>query len=1091
MLETPFHLPPIELSVYHTDEFEDSRFKSDGSTPISDFDREAHFDLIIDIGVLRRCDSPPITYSNASEIISIRSVIYPAYTKRINTSNLLAYNKLGAYVDDKWTSIDDRDQHLTYLLQSVFRKKGFRDGQLPIIQRALMSNSVIGLLPTGGGKSITYQLSALLQPGICLVVAPIKSLMKDQVDGLKRHLIDDSLFINSSLNGRQKRAALKRMVEGEVQFVFISPERLQMPEFREVLAKMYEGQLYFSYCVIDEAHCVSEWGHDFRPAYLRLGTNAMKFCKCKNLPSLPLFGLTATASYDVLADVQRELSGNNPETRLGEESVVKAEFSKRPELQYIVKKVPLRQAFPTVREMAQEVGQSKRQMTSELINQIPFELETINSDLEDWLVKDGYGNDTVSRVSLETLSVQRFYETNDNAGLVFCPHKSWQFGVETYHGFLNEDKRLRVGSFAGGNVDIPGQEAMYANNQTKFINNELNLMVATKAFGMGIDKPNVRYTIHVNYPGSIEAYVQEAGRAGRDGKLALSYVLLTDTQQNVDAYDNDLEINMYFHKNSFKGALKEMTVIEEFFTEIRFPSKLSEIELFVHEEFHREVKCALWTPDDSPNRTRLYINENQVAIGYMLVDAFAHFTTAADGAQIMEGVVAFLKKQTEGSTLRTWIGEAKTTPGLLELFKGCNQGDEFQLVIGFENDKEHRYRLLAKWLSTVVHAEFDIHVINRIKSSSNDAFALVLAIEKEYYARTNQLLDFSERCRERDVQRGVELGSTFKLFLQLYNGIRSREDTEKVIYRLSTIGIIDDYTCDYNANVYVLTGVKRSKSEYFNQTKKYLTRYYSERTANTKLHKLAELRQLGSVSLDEFLRETCEFLVDFTYQEIKNKRELAIRDIQKACIEASEKSPLEFKEYIDLYFNSKYARTGYSFETEEGTIDASLKDRYFHEDNRLTGRESMSWIQEFVHITRIDPKAGEIDNIKHLRGACIRIKSNLSVETNTGYVVLILHAYCLFMLEYRNRNNIEEAFELLRQGFEILENNGTTETEMKRLFDTFVADLSEHNPEIISALDRHNLSFDFDSILIHRYLKQINRGIKLVKSVREKLDYHG
>jgi ATP-dependent DNA helicase RecQ len=165
--------------------------------------------------------------------------------------------------------------------------------------------------------------------------------MKDQFDGLNRNNIHSCLYINSTLKGELKRKALKTMAEGQVQFVFISPERLQMEDFRDVLSEMYEEKLFFSYCIIDETHCVSEWGHDFRTAYLRLGENAMRFCKTKNKTSIPLFGLTATASYDVFADGQGELSGNDESKRLTEEAIVRSEYSKRHELQYCIEPIIL------------------------------------------------------------------------------------------------------------------------------------------------------------------------------------------------------------------------------------------------------------------------------------------------------------------------------------------------------------------------------------------------------------------------------------------------------------------------------------------------------------------------------------------------------------------------------------------------------------------------------------------------------------------------------------------------------------------------------------------------------------------------------
>jgi Superfamily II DNA helicase len=167
-------------------------------------------------------------------------------------------------------------------LQNIFRKESFREGQLPILNRALQGKSVIGLLPTGGGKSLTYQIASLLQAGVTMVIDPIKSLMQDQYDNLLKNGIDSCNFINSKLTREEKTIATNQIADSKVLFTFVSPERLQIEEFRLSLKEMYKNKVYFSYCVIDEVHCVSEWGHDFRTSYLSLGKNAIEHCKTKN-----------------------------------------------------------------------------------------------------------------------------------------------------------------------------------------------------------------------------------------------------------------------------------------------------------------------------------------------------------------------------------------------------------------------------------------------------------------------------------------------------------------------------------------------------------------------------------------------------------------------------------------------------------------------------------------------------------------------------------------------------------------------------------------------------------------------------------------
>jgi len=264
--------------------------------------------------------------------IQIHSSHSPKSRRGFLTSDLIHYKPLGKKnkKNNEFTENQNQVKLLEKFVQDIFRKKGFRPGQVEILNRALQTKSVIGLLPTGSGKSLTYQLAVLLQPGMSIVVDPIKSLMKDQYEGLLNNKIDCCVYINSSLNQKERQLAIKRINNASVLFAFVSPERLQDDVFRKQLIETSQiNKNYFSYCIIDEAHCVSEWGHDFRTSYLRLGDNARNFCKTKSEKEIPFFALTATASYDVLADIQRELKIED------ENSIVRLEKLDRPELQIV------------------------------------------------------------------------------------------------------------------------------------------------------------------------------------------------------------------------------------------------------------------------------------------------------------------------------------------------------------------------------------------------------------------------------------------------------------------------------------------------------------------------------------------------------------------------------------------------------------------------------------------------------------------------------------------------------------------------------------------------------------------------------------
>ena len=320
------------------------------------------------------------------------------------------------------------------LMQRIFGYGEFRPGQEKLIDGILSGRDVFGIMPTGGGKSICYQIPALMLPGITLVVSPLISLMRDQVMSLKAAGVP-AAYINSTLNGAQVQAVYRNLLAGRYKIVYIAPERLDYPGFGSVAAR-----LEISFIAVDEAHCISQWGQDFRPSYLRI----VNFIE--SLPRRPVVGaFTATATKQVREDVERILKLRDPiRTVTGFD---------RPNLYFDVIHPDLKD-----RELKRILA-SRRGKSGIIYCSTRKKVETVCENLQD----QGYA-------------------------------------VTRYHAGLEEQERTQ--------------------NQEDFLYDRKNIMVATNAFGMGIDKSNVSFVIHYNMPKSIEAYYQEAGRAGRDGTEA-------------------------------------------------------------------------------------------------------------------------------------------------------------------------------------------------------------------------------------------------------------------------------------------------------------------------------------------------------------------------------------------------------------------------------------------------------------------------------------------------------------------------------------------------------------------------------------------
>ena len=432
---------------------------------------------------------------------------------------------------------------LRMFLQNIFRKRGFRPRQGEAVFNMLRQNDCVVLLQTGAGKSIIYQLAGLLMPGVTLVVDPINALIEDQVEGLNSYGIDRAVPIKRDLATREERNRLLRLVaRGEYQFVLHSPERLQSPQFREALEELRWNSLV-NMAVIDEAHCVSEWGHDFRPAYLNLANNLRRLCEDPEGTPPPLLALTGTASRAVLRDMLADLGVD----RKRPDALIRPESFDRSEIRFeIVCTSPRKNPQAALRGV---------------LHSLPGKFGLPRTEFY-----RPSGRDTAS-------------------GIVFVPTvRSRMYGLQDTRNTVRQATGSEVTLYSGSSPwrgDSGKWDVEKRDNAAAFKANRVPVLVATKAFGMGIDKPNIRYTVHFGMPMSLESFYQEAGRAGRDQKPARSTVvfseydrtrsdklidpdlaleelreLFTKTSQDRKTAD-DVTRALWFHLEGFSGADQE------------------------------------------------------------------------------------------------------------------------------------------------------------------------------------------------------------------------------------------------------------------------------------------------------------------------------------------------------------------------------------------------------------------------------------------------------------------------------------------------------------------------------------------------------
>jgi ATP-dependent DNA helicase RecQ len=463
-------------------------------------------------------------------VVIVRSAPIPV---KISDAHIPVSNRIRAR-----TEIADTRRVLTNILRAIFAKAEFRPGQYEALGEVLQGRDCAVLLPTGAGKSIIYQLAGLCLPGRTIVVDPIVALIEDQIDGLAAHGIDRVVGITgATTRAGDTERLLDAVAAADALFVLVAPERLQMQAFRSRLREM-TSMTPVNLVVVDEAHCVSEWGHNFRPSYLGLGRTLREYCQDRAGTPPPVLALTGTASRAVLKDVlfQLGIEEKTPNT------VIRPKTFDRAELRFNVVKTTPSMAEATL---------------NGVIRSLP----------------DSFGETGASFFSNDG---SRTY-----SGLIFCPT------VNGYHGVVSTQKSIKKIApdsriYSGQqpkNYAVSDWEAFKRASARDFKRNQFPVLVTTNAFGMGIDKPNIRWVVHFGLPSSIESFYQEVGRAGRDGKRAECVLVFTEFDEQrsgrllSDQIDldsariendqigwndkDDISQDMWFHLSTYAGIDEE------------------------------------------------------------------------------------------------------------------------------------------------------------------------------------------------------------------------------------------------------------------------------------------------------------------------------------------------------------------------------------------------------------------------------------------------------------------------------------------------------------------------------------------------------
>ncbi len=1202
-------LPEISLTVFENSKWViDKRLHLQKRVEDESFFKQNEFDIVIDHSILRRSNIYKETDFLCDKAIKIRSSHFfdTAFGKmrRVYCADLLRYKPLVKKENDgTYIPVNKYEKHITFFIQTIFRKVSFREGQLPIISRALQQKPVIGLLPTGGGKSLTFQLSAFLQPGLCLVVDPIKSLMEDQVRVLKQNWIDCCEFINSNLKREEKTKKLIDFRYGETMFLFVSPERFVMKDFRNIIQTIDVSKfgLAFSYCVIDEVHCVSEWGHDFRSTYLMLGKNAQRFAKTRSGKAVSLIGLTATASFDVLADVERELQIQHNDIA---NAIIMIENTIRPELFFRVIDVTKKNRMDVLNSDFSHLGSNIQKLNDPLLIEKSQKHHKDNfNDAEQFYQNILFRNQSGELIDLSTKTQNDFY------AIIFCPVKGQgghKEGVDFVYEYLNSNSK---GFFYSSETDNVSQEVQ--EHFKNFTSDRTKHIVCTKAFGMGIDKKDIRSTYHYVYSGSLESLVQEAGRAGRDKKISVANILVSknlvfkispkallyqspdNNSVNIikdtfhrkalrkllknDGFPNkdlvkveidnvvnslktwvsgqqvqlpindrnelykrfeafieesfyDREIHNYFFNGSFKGVDVEYSQIYSLFMDREFEisNKLIELTDEYNEENETEYIFKYWS---NGSLKRLYISDIEEN-DYGFINLAKPLNTPTN--DIFVKIFNFLKEKNGGNDdVYNLISEeviSELNEGTLkEVFDSTND-NYFKFTITakkiFPDNNEAIYAKISRIPhQSTIQRDFINEINTKINSSilftdvctTNNGYTTILfnwfsvksndpviiELENLYNASdsakflktvyltqieksrhfSNGFMDFLLLLEEniKKLKFSFEPSNRIERWLKLYYH-RSRyfkpsNDTGRLIYRMHSMGFLEDYEIDYNKNnLYHCTFKKHNSIEpYLINIENYLRKYLSENSALEIINNLRNrvVNNPNINTLIDQIRECLYFLSDFSYKEIASKRKRATDEIEN-ILNTSITEPIYtsdwfeqnkyIKEQIFFYFNAKYARYGFRINGKP----FSLLDDY--QESKLNKQEILDKYLDVFHL-----EGTEQNNYKHMIGSCKKILRSLAeTELNNEWLLHLLNAFSMYSVN--NESYISEANAELELGFDNLYKD---EKFHKNDFEIIEPIFKSYFEKLNRNIQKDNLSFkDIKLIRLKLLLKMQTLGIE-------------
>ena len=598
-------------------------------------------------------------------------------------------------------------------LKKYWNYDNFRPLQAEIIQSILDGRDTLALMPTGGGKSLCFQVPTMVMNGLCLVITPLIALMKDQVENLKKRDIR-AAAIYTGITYEQQKTALDNCMWGPYHFLYVSPERLESEEFRERLSR-----LPICLIAVDEAHCISQWGYDFRPSYLKIAE--IRDIIANNAASnnqVPILALTATATPNVVDDIQERLA-------FREKHVLRKSFS-RANLSYVVRQT---------NKKADEIVHILNRVSGSAIVYVRNRQRA--QEIAAYLNENGISAD--------------FY----HAGLTSKERSAKQEAWKKFRGRSHSE--LQDGSKTAYRLEAKGEET--------------RIIVATNAFGMGIDKPDVRVVIHHDLPDTIEAYFQEAGRAGRDEQKAFA-VLLYDPSQDkakarkriADNYPEEEFLHTVYHKTcNYLGVGADSGQGASFFLDVNDLCRKMHLPIIpTYSALHLLSQMGYLTFDEEQEiRPRVMIRVQRRDLD--------NYTLTADQAELLEGLMReytgiFTELQyIKGGQQSCSLGDASLQNGGNAAY--CLEAKRHELLVSLAQKGIISYvpQTIANVLRLTVNRQAEIRVPEHFYTGRKTHYveklkAMIEYADNQQFCRSQLLLSYfgehdSETCGTCDMCR--------------------------------------------------------------------------------------------------------------------------------------------------------------------------------------------------------------------------------------------------------------------------------------------------------------------------------------------------